>query len=419
MARTNDFSPDPASSASPPRTSPSLRLLLGAAAALGVNAVQAADEPPVIAQSGADENAKGGRETRTSYRYSEYNEDAQPGRIIGSNERYFVRAHQFRLDQGLGDRAALAISGTQEIMSGSSPWFVLPTPEGPVQVLSGATIRDTRRELVATLVTDPANPNRNTYSASVSDEDDYRSLALGFERAQALSSQLTLGYGMSYSDDKLEPTDAVEMDRIAKADKNTASAFASLSWVLDKSSVLQAGLQLTRHEGYLSDPYKQVFIVDNIFRDARPDQRLQTAAVLRYRHAFADADAALHANYRFVRDDWSIQSHTLEFSWYQSLGHDWQLVPSVRFYSQSAADFYDLYFVNVPSRYASSDFRLSEYGAISAKLNLRKRFGNWVLSIGAERYRSNADYALGSGSDAAPGLVNYTRFFAGFDYGFD
>ena len=95
---------------------------------------------------------------------------------------------------------------------------------------------------IESLALDPTNPDRNTYSASISDEDDYRSLALGFERAQTLTSQLTLGYGFSYSDDQIEPTDPLEFDRIAEADKHSASAFASLAWVLDRASVLQAGL---------------------------------------------------------------------------------------------------------------------------------------------------------------------------------
>ncbi len=414
--------PKPASApVAPTCSSASLRMLLGAAAALSVSAVHAAaDAPPEPSVASDAPAADQGQETRTSYRYSEYDEDPQTGRVIGSRERYFVRAHQFRLDQGIGERAALSLSGTQEVMSGSSPWYVLPGANGDlIQVLSGATIRDTRRELVATLVTDPAIPDHNTYSASISDEDDYKSLALGFERAQALAPQLTLGYGFSYSDDSLDPSDAIEQNRIEHANKNTASGFASLAWVLDRSSVLQAGVQLTRHDGYLSDPYKQVAVGTDVLRDARPDLRLQTAAIVRYRRAFADANAALHLDYRYVHDDWSIQSHSVEVAWYQSLGKDWRLVPSLRYYSQSAADFYSAFFVDSPGRYASSDFRLSAYGAVSGKLNLRKRFGDWELSIGAERYRSNEHYALGSANDVVPGLVSFTRFFAGFDYGFD
>jgi hypothetical protein len=399
------------------RVTASLRLLLSAAAALGVNAATAAEEPAGEPEA----EASGDRDTRTSYRYSEYDEDAQTGSVIGSRERYFVRAHQFRLDQGVGERAQLSLSGTQEIMSGSSPWYVIPgAGDSLIQVLSGATIRDTRRELVATLVSDPIAEDRNTYSASISDEDDYRSVALGFERAQALREQLSLGYGFSYADDRIEPSDAIENGRIEHADKSTASGFASLSWILNRSAVLQAGVQLTYHDGFLSDPYKLVYIdsTGNIAADARPGSRLQTAGIVRYRHAFAEANAALHADYRYVRDNWSVESHTFDLAWYQSLGKDWRLVPSVRYYSQTAADFYAPFFDDDSAAHASSDYRLAAFGAWSAKLNLRKRFGAWEFSLGAERYRSDEDYALGGDNDAVPGLVGYTRYFAGFDFGF-
>ncbi len=397
---------------------PSLRLMLGAAAALGIADAGIAAESS--AQDPASASASPSRETRLRYRYSEYDEDAVEGRIIGSAERYFVRAHQFQLERDVGAQARLNLNATQEIMSGSSPWYVLPASNGEsIQVMSGATIRDTRRELVASLVNDPDAPSRHTWSASMSTEDDYRSIAAGYERAQAIGPQLTLGYGFSYSDDRIDPSDAIENGRIEHADKQSRSLFTSLSWVLSRSSVLQAGLQVTDQGGFLSDPYKLVFVDGDILSDARPDQRLQSAALLRFRHALPDLDAALHLDYRYADDDWSIQSHTFDLAWYQSLGDDWRLVPSLRYYRQDAADFYAPYFADAPGRYRSSDFRLSAFGAWSGRLNLRKRFGAWEFSIAAERYRSSADYGPGSSLSDAPGLVSYTRYSAGLDFGFD
>ncbi len=400
-----------------PSRAPALRLMLSAAAALGIQDASLAAE---TAEPGQDA-ASAQRETRLHYRYSEYDEDAIAGQVIGSAERYFVRAHQFQLERDVGEQARFSLNATQEIMSGSSPWYVLPANNsaGLIQVMSGATIRDTRRELVATLVDNPDAPSRNTYSASASDEDDYRSLSLGYERAHALSPQLTLGYGLSYADDQIDPSDAVENGRIEHADKQSRSAFASLSWVLTRSAVLQAGVQLTDQRGFLSDPYKLVYVDGDIIADARPDQRLQSAALIRYRHALSKLDASLHLDYRFVDDDWSIQSHMIELAWYQSLGRDWRLVPSLRYYRQQAADFYAPFFLDPAGDYASSDYRLSAYGAWSGRLNLRKRFGAWEFSVGAERYRSSSAYGPGSEQRAAPGLVSYSRLYAGFDYGFD
>ncbi len=415
-SKARDDSPPMDASVSPSRA-PALRLMLGAAAALGIQDASLAAETAEPDQDAATAQ----RETRLHYRYSEYDEDAIAGQVIGSAERYFVRAHQFQLERDVAAQARFTLNATQEIMSGSSPWYVLPANNsaGLIQVMSGATIRDTRRELVASLVSDPDAPNRHTYSASVSTEDDYRSMAVGYERAQALGPQLTLGYGFSYADDRIDPSDAIENGRIEHADKQSRSLFASLSWVLSRSSVLQAGLQLTDQGGFLSDPYKQVYVDGDILNDSRPDHRLQSAVLVRYRHALSDLDAALHVDYRYADDDWSINAHTIDLAWYQSLGHDWRLVPSLRYYRQDAADFYAPFFLEAPGRHASSDFRLSAFGSWSGRLNLRKRVGAWEFSIGAERYRSTAKYGPDSDQPAAPGLVSYTRLIAGFDYGFD
>ena len=49
---------------------------------------------------------------------------------------------------------------------------------------------------------------------------------------------------------------------------------------------------------------------------------------------------------------------------------------------------------------------------------MRKQFGRWEFTAGAERYHASTRYALG-GADINPGAVSYTRIFAGFDYHFD
>lgn len=389
----------------PKPPSASLAALLAAAAALSP------------ATSRAEDDAAAG--DRASYRYTEYDEDslASPP-LDGSDRRYRVRAQQFRVATKVGDRTGLAFSATQEVMSGSSPWFVVPGDDSrPQQVMSGATIRDTRREITASLVRDPESSTRTSFSASYSKEDDYKAASLDIERSVALSPVLTLGYGASISHDAIEPTDALIYDRVRHESKNTVSVFGSLAWVLDRMSVLQVGLQATRHDGYLSDPYKRVYVDGEILRDARPDMHSQAALLVRYRRAVS-TDAALHADYRFAFDSWGLRSHTVELAWYQSLGSGWRIVPGLRYYSQRAARFYAPFVLAGDPRYASSDFRLSSYGAAAIDLNLRKRFDRWEFSLGAERYRSRSNLGL-DGDNAAPALVSFTRVYAGLDYRFD
>ncbi|MGA9334356.1 MAG: DUF3570 domain-containing protein [Rudaea sp.] len=381
--------------------SPSLAALLGAAAILA---------PGAHAQTSAGESA------RASYRFNEYSEDAIDASAIGSPERYHVYSQQFRLDTPTGDGAALDVTATHEVMSGSSPWYVLPgADKRPIQVLSGATIRDHRSELRATYTTGAGTSSSTAWSASYSLERDYRATAIGVERSLPLDDARTIGFGGSFSHDIVEPTDAALYGRIRHAEKNSGSLFGSISWVLDRSSVVQTGIQLNIDSGYLSDPYKLVLVGDEILADTRPHGRAESAWLLRYRRAFASRDAALHMDYRYAQDSWGVASHTIDVGWYQQLENGWRLIPALRYYGQHQARFYAPY-VDSSRHFYSSDYRLGTFGSISASLNLRKRISRWEFSAGIERYHAATRFAPGGADAAVPGAVSYTRAFVGLDY---
>ena len=390
------------------RPNPLLQLLAATAALTGVAHAQT----PAASPSG----------TEISVRASDYDEDALGSTPLdGSDQRYGVRTQQFQLLTPLSDSDRLSVGLTHEVMSGSSPWFSFPDASGrPLQIMSGATIHEERQEIQAAWTRDGGGGRSVTLNASYSAEDDYHAVAVGGEWARPLTSALTLGLGGSYSHDLLDPTGAAEFNRIDSASKNTLSAFGSLSLVLDRSSVLQAGLQLTHGQGFLSDPYKRFYAGDRILADARPDVRTQGAALLRYRRAFADADAALHADYRYAQDSWGVRSHTFELQWYQTLGTDFRVIPGVRYYTQGAADFYAPFAAaGSVGRYHSSDYRLAAGGGVSASLDLRKSIGAWELVIGIERHRATSALGFGDARGEDPGRVSYTQMHAGFDYHFE
>lgn len=391
------------------RPSPSLSLLLAASAALLGTKAHADD-------GNADPTAS---DHHVGYRFNVYDEDSLSGPIEGDARRYHVDSQQFDLVTSTGARDTLAFGATHEVMSGSSPWFVLPGAVGqkPIQVLSGATIRDHRNEAHAAWTRDYGGNSSTTFSASYSQERDYRAAAIGAEQSIPLNSALTLGFGGSFSHDKIDPTDADLFGRIDHAEKNTTSVFGSLAWVLDRASVLQTGVQFNYQTGYLSDPYKLVSVGDDLLADNRPDRRSEAAWLVRYRRAIT-ASGSLHLDYRFSWNSWGQHSHTIEAAWYQSLGDGWRLVPGVRYYTQDEARFYAPFFGDVHGNFYSSDYRLGGFGAIAANLNVRKRFGKWDFSVGAERYHATTRYALGNDS-SDPGVVSYTRIFAGLDFLFD
>ena len=122
-------------------------------------------------------------------------------------------------------------------------------------------------------------------------------------------------------------------------------------------------LNISEQSGFLSDPYK--------LKDVRPSDKTQIAVTNSYRHFFEDSNSALHINYRYYHDDFGISSHVVDSSWHQNFGRSLRVVPSIRYYTQSAANFFTNIddFAKPESQYQSSDYRLSAFGALSGGID--------------------------------------------------
>ncbi len=106
----------------------------------------------------------------------------------------------------------------------------------------------------------------------------------------------------------------------------------------------------------------------------------------------------------------------MDVAWHQNIGQRTRLIPYLRYYSQSEADFF-ANLVDPMDRYYADDYRLSAFGAISAGLRLRQQLGDWTLNLNLERYRSDGDWGVYSG-DESPALVEFWRAGIGLDYVF-
>jgi len=222
-----------------------------------------------------------------------------------------------------------------------------------------------------------------------------------------------------------------------------------LTQVLDKNSVIEAGVGYTNSTGFLSNPYKQsLFFAPVDARrlnspdpetglysslaiarfDNRPRLRDQFNVNTRFVHYFSSVDAALHLDYRFYHDNWGINAHTFEAAWGQPIGSGWMLRPKVRYYSQGAAHFYSPFFVFdqflsfreyrdvlrgdtsillFPAHW-SSDYRLSGYGALSGGVTLSKQFARGVfVQAGLEYYSHAGAMKLGGGGERDFANLNF------------
>ncbi len=366
-------------------------------------------------------------ESSVDYHYFDYREaDLAAARSASSQAvpRYAISGHKLLAETPLGPRYGLRADLTVESMSGASPWFVMPDARGePVQVMSGATIKDSRQDLQLSL---SRYDSRRSLGVSLgySDEDDYQAAYLGLQAAfEPAASQTSFGFGLSYSDDRLQPTEGGSArfpERIVKASKDKLSLQASMTRILNRASVLQWGLAYSRASGYLSDPYKLVYVEGATRADARPDQRSMGSFFLRLRRHIKHVQAALHLDYRATRDDWEIQTHTLEGRWAHRLAENWRYHAGLRYYTQSQAAFYAPYFTARPADgRMSSDYRLSPYGALSALAQVSYQHQGLDLALGLEHYQADAAYALGRVGAQNPGLVEFRMLSLRVAYRFD
>ncbi len=342
-------------------------------------------------------------------RYSSYQEDDMLASksFSGGSERYDIDIAQFHLLAPIGEDWSVALDVQYEDMSGASPWYVGMDADGSAKVvMSGASIEDTRTDISVTTryYYDRGNVGFN-YARS--DEDDYQSDAIGLDVAFNSKDNLTTySVALSGSDDEIEPTQGSVPTHTLKDEKQIRSAWVGVSRIVSKRAIVRFGLSYTYREGFLTDPYK--------LNDQRPDERKEWAAGAGYRHFLIGPNAALHADYRYFDDDWGIQSHTIDLAWHQNINQQLRLVPFMRYYSQSEADFF-ANFVDFTAEYYADDYRLSAFGAFSGGLRAIVNLDDWQFNLSGERYISKASWGLDD-SDESPGLVKFWRYSIGVNY---
>ena len=354
-------------------------------------------------------------ETTVAIKATTYQEEDVPERhvLAGSEERYKIDIGQFRLLVPVGEKWSLGADVAYETMSGASPWGTIMGADGKASlIMSGATIRDKRTE-VSLNATYHGESRSISVGLASSDEDDYESRAISISGEWEMNNKLsTLSLGMSYSSDDIEPTDALSSGRVQREEKKSRSLSVGWAQVLNKNSVLHVGLDVTDHDGYLSDPYK--------LRDVRPDEKLEWALSLKYRRYFDNQNAALHLDYRYYDDDWGINSHTLYTGWHQNFGDSVRVVPNVRYYSQNEADFYrgtdDFRLATTINQ--SSDFRLSGYGAYTLGVKFIYSALRWDVSLSLDRYISDESYGHDASERSHPALLSFNMTSLGLNFRF-
>lgn len=228
---------------------------------------------------------------------------------------------------------------------------------------------------------------------SYSTEHDYDSTAISLNASIATEdNNTTWNFGLGSAKDKISAT-----GRQLKEEKQGSDFLIGVSQVLSPQDIAQITLTHTNAHGYFSDAYKSL--------DIRPRERQQSALNLKYHHYFPEADASLRLNYRHYQDSFGIRSHTINIDYAQTLSDGWTVTPTVRLYSQSAADFYfdPVYtFLYIPvgykiggTQFISEDQRMSAFGGRSFGVKLSKQLDqHWQVDASLERYRQRSEWTF-------------------------
>jgi len=353
------------------------------------------------------------------------------------------------------NRPVLRNTPSGVVQSGASPYLnstvLLDAERHPVILnSSGQYQRDDRNELVMS----SASPElRNqldlalghtrgeqeySMALSLSDEPDFVSRAFTAGISHSFNQQLsTVNFQGGYSSSDIRArldSDALpylsrtayagmltrdDTTEILRASQHTVNMQAGLTQVINANTWLDAGLHYTQQQGYLEVPYKSSVVVFvplqptsaggilpgdvRALLEQRPDSRYLTGLSLHYAQHLPVSDGALHLQYQYNRDNWQVDSHTLEASYIQPVG-SWTFSPYVRYYAQQAAGFYQpvLYSEQAFRRIATNPagLQLWQTAGDSPELFSRTSSGDFLDAAG-----QRVDAAL---LDLQPLLENYS-----------
>lgn len=271
-----------------------------------------------------------------------------------------------------------------------------------IQVMTGASTRETRYggDIGFSYLLDQATLHA---AASYSEEPDYLSHGYRFGVDWDFNRKLTtLSFGFGQSFDQVKPT-----TRSLREEKSDYHFQLGISQIMTKQALLRVSVAYTHSDGYLSNPYKKVFIqgldkqgdlqiggFDRIYYENRPDVREQGSISIGYIQYLDSLDSALHLDYRYFIDSWNIRSHTFEASYHQPIAKSWVLVPRIRYYSQTEADFYQAYYSAPRSDgYYSSDFRLAGFGSLSGGLHVSREWHSSAFVIEDIKLEFGVEYS--------------------------
>jgi hypothetical protein len=298
------------------------------------------------------------------YKFQDYQE---------SGGRVAVEVHSAAVEKDFGTNTHLKLEGVIDAIAGATP-NGQPAPAGSDQV--PLSHLDEKRKAWNAVLSQQFKRVNIAVGASNSRESDYVSDAWSLNTLTDFNQKnTTLLVGVAGTDDAIKVFHQTPRER-----KRTNDVIVGITQLFDPQTSIALNLTWGRQRGYLSDPYKLVQKSTEVFpgvslpltfAENRPAERDKWIAFVGINRAYREIRGAIDLSYRFYHDTFDTSSHTIDLGWFHEIGERFVLRPGLRFYRQSAADFY--YYrldgtsvtptPGLPRRngpFYSSDYRLSE-----------------------------------------------------------
>ena len=349
------------------------------------------------------------------------------------------------------DGRALNFNVTFDALSGASPNGALPSREPQTFSSPSGKAKHQYTTLPGQLPVDPdysddriavsgdwtvpiTRADEVTVGGKLSGEDDFFSAAVNASVAHDFNEKnTTLSLGIDNEYDSIHPIGGAPVpgSDLSLAEKQTGGKskdgvglLLGVTQVMSRNWLSELNLSVDRFTGYLNDPYKFASIINGAGNttgyeyENRPDQRLRKSVYWENRVTWSYRISTA-SSLRYMSDDWGVRSDTaqLHLRW-QLSNRDRYIEPGVRWYRQTAADFFTPFVLTTQkatTNYESSDSRLAAFHAITYGLKFAQKLPGLgsrpesEISIRAEYYQQTLDVrtpvpAALQGLDLYPGV---------------
>jgi len=332
--------------------------------------------------------------------------------------------------------------------------FTTPSGGSTFDIAAGEQVLDpsfldTRTALAANYDFPLGRFTRFDLGLSLSDEYDYSHSGVNMKLDRDFDNRnTTFTFGLALANDSIDPVGGAPIglapmtatggNKQGDQSKDVTDILLGVTQVLNRHSLVQFNVSLSESDGYQTDPYKILSVVDPVtgnpviapplnglpylYRyENRPDTRDKQSIYGLYKRDIGGN--VFDVSYRYMTDDWDVDSHTIDLHYRWNLESGSYLQPHLRFYSQTAAGFYHSVLFNgtpLPD-FASADYRLSEFDGLTLGIKFGRETRRGEMSGRLEIYQQTGSASPGSqvGSlqsfDLNPGLE---AIIAQFSYKF-